>query len=695
MINILLLHNNLSCYYTTGITRDDHISNIAIELMKMKATIVTDSKDSKPEKEEPKPLSATSITIPSSSSSSSDAIDNKISRVTTADKENDIPSLNNNQQVVSGLSDSNQLKTQADASGTPTAETPSAMKKRPSIMKSMFNRNKNKTPSSNNDDNDNNNDTSSTANTPSSLHPPSSTPPSSSSTGDNNKVITTDRVSDATGRQEEGEFRPLRGAFIDGPLSSPLSNESSSNKQAISTTDSPISTNAGGIASTSISKGKDTATVTSKGSFLSSMGGLLKRTKDSTKSTTSSPPLQTQTGEVSNTHDTVDKDTSKANSSIIKGSDKDSCSASEGPSIVDGGKEDDPDPPIQDGPKLSNASLVHSDSYNNNNNKEGTKTTKGVDPSEYSTMNTGSSSPAAAAMGTESSSSTATALRPTTILPKKKEDLLSMGTAKKASIDPLVVDDSSMTAVNRNSATATATASPHIGPKSSTSPTTIPSKKKKKDEVAAAVDGLISAASQASIGTSHSASVGIVDHNTTTGMQRVAGDILSEDTYNTTTTSTTTTTTGDHIHVGVGKGNDRSDTVLHAASEYSRVESQSPKESSHALTSATSTAATTIDAVDSRVTVTATTVNSTAITEKDDERKVMRMQMEQLLRDGDVSSKKGQHVESCLAFEGCLQLFKKLDDEKEEKKGDRMLLARIHNGLAMAYYNLGKGVDDK
>jgi hypothetical protein len=207
--------------YTTGITRDDHISSIAIELMKMKATIVTDSKDSKPAKEEPKPLSATGITIPSSSSSS-DAIDNKISRVTTADKENDIPSLNNNQQVVSGSSDSNQLKTHTDTSGTPTAEAPSAMKKRPSIMKSMFNRNKNKTPSSNNDDNDNNNDASSTANTPSSLHPLSSTPPSSSSTGDNNKVVTTDSVSDATGRQEEGEFRPLRGAFIDGPLSSPL-----------------------------------------------------------------------------------------------------------------------------------------------------------------------------------------------------------------------------------------------------------------------------------------------------------------------------------------------------------------------------------------------------------------------------------------------------------------------------------------
>jgi len=43
-----------------------------------------------------------------------------------------------------------------------------------------------------------------------------------------------------------------------------------------------------------------------------------------------------------------------------------------------------------------------------------------------------------------------------------------------------------------------------------------------------------------------------------------------------------------------------------------------------------------------------------------------------------------------LAFEGCLQLFKKLDDKKEEKAWDSMLLARIHNGLAMAYYNLGK-----
>ena len=651
----------------------------------MKATIITDSKDSKPAKEEPKPLSATSITIPSSSSSS-DAIDNKISRVTTVDKENDIPSLNNNQQVVSGLSDSNQLKTHADTSGTPTAEAPSAMKKRPSIMKSMFNRNKNKTPSSNNDDN---NDASSTANTPSSLHPPSSTPPSSSSTGNNNEVVTTDRVSDATGRQEEGEFRPLRGAFIDGPLSSPLSNESSSNKQAINTTDSPISTNAGGIASTSISKGKDTATVTSKGSFLSSMGGLLKRNKDSTKSTTSSPPLQTQTGEVSNTHDTVDKDTSKANSSIIvKGSDKDSSSASERPSTVDGGKEEDRDPPIQDGPKLSNA-------YNNN--KEGTKTTKGVGSSEYSTMNTGLSP--AAAMGTNSSSSTTSRSNSTTvdaILPKKNDNLLSMGTEKKASIDPLVIVDSSMTAVNRNSATATTTtiASPHIGPKSSTSPTTIPSKKMKKDEEAVVEEEGNSVASQASRGASNSASVhvGIVDHNTTTGMQRVAADILLADTYNTTTTTSTTTTTGDdHIHIDVGKGNDRSDTVLHATTESSRVESQSLKESSHALTSASSTAATTIDIVDSRGTVTTTTIHSTAIIEKDDERKVMRIQMEQLLRDGDVSSRKGQHVESCLAFEGCLQLFKKLDDKKEEKAWDSMLLARIHNGLAMAYYNLGKG----
>ncbi len=653
----------------------------------MKATIITDSKDSKPTKEDPKPLSATGITIPSSSSS--DAIDNKISRVTTVDKENDIPSLNNNQQVVSGSSDSNQLKTHADTSGTPTTEAPSAMKKRPSIMKSMFNRNKNKTPSSNNDDN---NDASSTANTPSSLHPPSSTPPSSRSTGDNNKVITTDRVSDATGRQEEGEFRPLRGAFIDGPLSSPLSNESSSNKQAINTTDSPISTNAGGIASTSISKGKDTATVTSKGSFLSSMGGLLKRNKDSTKSTTSSPPLQTQTGEVSNTHDTVDKDTSKANSSIIvKGSDKDSSSASERTATVDGGKEEDRDPPIQDGPKLSNASLVHSDSYNNN--KEGTKTTKGVDSSDNSTMNTGLSP--ATAMGTNSSSSTTTRSNNTAvdaILPKKKEDLLSMGTEKKASIDPLVIVDSSMTAVNRNSATATTTtiASPHIGPKSSTSPTTIPSKKMKKDEAAAVEEEGNSVASQASRGASNSASVhvGIVDHNTTTGMQRVAADILLADTYNTTTTSTTTG--DDHIHIDVGKGNDRSDTVLHAATESSGVESESLKESSHALTSASSTAATTIDVVDSRGTVTATTINSTAIIEKDDERKVMRIQMEQLLRDGDVSSRKGQHVESCLAFEGCLQLFKKLDDKKEEKAWDSMLLARIHNGLAMAYYNLGK-----
>ena len=561
----------------------------------------------------------------------------------------------------------------------------------------MFNRNKNKTPSSNNDDNDNNNDASSTANTPSSLHPPSSTPPSSSSTGNNNKVVTTDRVSDATGRQEEGEFRPLRGAFIDGPLSSPLSNESSSNKQAINTTDSPNSTNAGGIASTSISisKGKDTATVTSKGSFLSSMGGLLKRNKDSTKSTTSSPPLQTQTGEVSNTHDTVDKDTSKANSSIIvKGSDKDSSSASERPCTVDGGKEEDRDPPIQDGPKLSNASLVHSDSYNNN--KEGTKTTKGVGSSVNSTMNTGLLSPAAA-MGTNSSSSTTSRSNNTAvdaILPKKKkEDLLSMGTEKKASIDPLVIVDSSMTAVNRNSATATTTiASPHIGPKSSTSPTTIPSKKMKKDETAAVEQEGNSVASQASRGASNSASVhvGIVDHKTTTGMQRVAADILLADTYNTTTTSTSTTG-DDHIHIDVGKGNDRSDTVLHATTESSRVESQSLKESSHALTSASSTAATTIDVVDSRGTVTATTINSTAIIEKDDERKVMRIQMEQLLRDGDVSSRKGQHVESCLAFEGCLQLFKKLDDKKEEKAWDSMLLARIHNGLAMAYYNLGKG----
>jgi len=664
--------------------------------MKMKATIITDSKDSKPAKEEPKPLSATSITIPSSSSS--DAIDNKISRVTTADKENDIPSLNNNQQVVSGSSDSNQLKTHADTSGTPIAEAPSAMKKRPSIMKSMFNRNKNKNPSSNNDDNDNNNDASSTANTPSSLHPPSSTPPSSSSTGDNNKVETTDRVSDATGRQEEGEFRPLRGAFIDGPLSSPLRNESSSNKQAINTTDSPISTNTGGIASTSISisKGKDTATVTSKGSFLSSMGGLLKRNKDSTKSTTSSPPLQTQTGEVSKTHDAVDKDTSKANSSsiIAKGSDKDSSSASEGPSTVDGGKEEDRDPPIQDGPKLSNASLVHSDSYNNNN-KEGIKTTKGVGSSEYSTMNTGLSP--AAAMGTNSSSSTTSRSNSTTvdaILPKKNDNLLSMGTEKKASIDPLVIVDSSMTAVNRNSATATTTtiASPHIGPKSSTSPTTIPSKKMKKDEEAVVEEEGNSVASQASRGASNSASVhvGIIDHNTTTGMQRVAADILLADTYNTTIT-TTSTTGDDNIHIGVGKGNDRSDTVLHATTESSRVESQSLKESSHALTSASSTAATSIDAVDSRGTVTATTIHSTAIIEKDDERKVMRIQMEQLLRDGDVSSRKGQHVESCLAFEGCLQLFKKLDDKKEEKAWDSMLLARIHNGLAMAYYNLGKG----
>ena len=661
----------------------------------MKATIITDSKDSKPAKEDPKPLSATSITIPSSSS---DAIDNKISRVTTADKENDIPSLSNNQQVVSGSSDSNQLKTHADTSGTPTAEAPSAMKKRPSIMKSMFNRNKNKTPSSNNDDNDNNIDASTTNNTPSSLHPTSSTPPSSSSTGDNSKVVTIDRVSDATGTQEDGEFRPLRGAFIDGPLSSPLSNESSSNKQAINTTDSPISTNAGGIASTStsISKGKDTATVTSKGSFLSSMGGLLKRNKDSTKSTsgnpnstTSSHPLQTRTGEVSNTHDAVDKDTSKANSSIIvKDSDKDSSNPSEGPSTVDGGKEEDRDLPIQDGPKLNNASLVHSDSYNNN--KEGIKTTKGVGSSENVTMNTGLS--ADTAMGTNSSSSTTTRSNNTTvdaILPKKKEDLLSMGTTKKPSIDPLVIVDSSMTAVNRNSATATTIASPHIGPKSSSSPTIIPSKKMKKDEEAV-VDGLNSAASQASIGASNSASVhvGIVDHNTTTSMQIVAADILLEDTYNTTTT---TTTSGDDIHVGVGKKSDRSDTVLHAVTESSGVESLSPKENSLALTSASSTAATTIDVVDSRGTVTATTINSTAIIEKDDERKVMRIQMEQLLRDGDVSSRKGQHVESCLAFEGCLQLFKKLDDKKEEKTWDSMLLARIHNGLAMAYYNLGKG----
>ena len=243
-----------------------------------------------------------------------------------------------------------------------------------------------------------------------------------------------------------------------------------------------------------------------------------------------------------------------------------------------------------------------------------------------------------------------------------------------------------MTATNSTSATAaataTATASPQIGPKSSTSPTTIPSNKKtnKKEAAAAAVDGPNSSdASQASIVASNSDASGdiIVDRNTTTGVQRATADIILEDTHNT-TMITTTAEARDHIHVGMSKGGDRSDTtVLHAAGELSsRSVSQSPKEGSHPLSSAT--------------TIAATTTTSTAIAEEDDERKVMRMQMEQLLRDGDVSSRKGQYVESCLAFEGCLQLFHTLDEEEEEEEEDSMLLARIHNGLAMAYYNLGK-----